>query len=367
MYIFSFILLSFFAFGDIFLKRKKYHSGFIIIIILWLIFHDGFRWGIGTDWSNYFTYFSNCLEVSADDFEVGYKLLNRTIRKITENYTVFLVAHAILVYLLISRSIVKYSVNPLFSFLFFYCIMLTYLGMNRQYLAFSICVFSYKFILERKFISFALCIVTAFFFHTSALMFVFGYFLHIKIKTRYLIIILLTVVVVSVLGLMNRLPLNLFFLLDSGIADKLTFYAESDFLTTNPIFTILALVKRSIWIILALLFDKSIKNKNENYYFFFNLYFIGTIIYILFNNTILQIVVSRGVLYFNIAEIFLIPYILSIFKDGITKGIVFFLLLFYGLLTMQKGMNFYKDDLGVDIYRPYNSVLIDDTYDAMKK
>jgi len=183
----------------------------------------------------------------------------------------------------------------------------------------------------------------------------------------YLIILLSFVLIISMLGLMNELPLNLFFLLDSGVADKLTFYSESDFLNTNPIYTILALTKRSIWIVLALLFDKSIKNKNGHYYFFFNLYFIGTIIYVLFNNTILQIVVSRGVLYYNVAEIFLIPYLISIFKDGMTKGLFFFLLLVYGLLTMQKGMNFYKDDLGVDIYRPYNSVIIDNTYDAMKK
>ena len=367
MYTFTFALMGFFAYEEVFQKHKKYHILFFFISILWLIFHDGFRWGVGTDWNNYYNFFNNCLIGEDAGMEIGYVLFNKAVRSVTENYSVFLVLHAIIVYGLISRSILKYSVHPLFTFFFLYCMMLTYLGMNRQYIAFGICIFSYKYIFERRFVPFVLCIVTAFLFHTSSLMFLIAYFLNKEFPKKYLLGLFFSAVLISALGVINRLPLNLFFLLNNSIGDKLSFYAESDFLRTNIFITILALAKRSIWVILAITYKSGIKNKDENYNFFFNMYFVGTLIYILFNGTVLQVVVARGLLYFNIAEIFLIPYLLSVFKEGFTKNVMFFIIAVYGLLMIEKGINFYKEDLGVDIFRPYNSVFMDDAYDAMKK
>jgi hypothetical protein len=364
MYIFTFSLLGLFAIDDIFLKKGKYYFAFFIFAVTLLIFHDGLRWGIGTDWNIYREYFEDCLDNNRENFEIGYVLINQAVRVLTSNYSVFLVVHAIIVYYLISKSIYKYGVNPLFSIFFFYCIMLTYMGMNRQYISFAICIYSYQFIFDKKIFKFLACIAIAFFFHKSALFFVFAYFLNRQFKTQYLLTILILILSISLLGLMNKLPLDLFFLFSESIGDKVTFYAESNFLTTNLLLTVLALAKRSIWIILAIRFRKKIKNMDAHFNFFFNLYFVGAIIYILFNNTILQVVVARGVLYFNIAEIFLIPYILTIFKNDFTRKLVFILVAIYGMLTIQKGMNFYKEDLGFDIYRPYNSVLWDSNYNA---
>ncbi|WP_025145038.1 EpsG family protein [Pedobacter jeongneungensis] len=364
MYIFTFSLLGLFAIDDVFLKKGKYAMAFFFFAIVLLIFHDGLRWGIGTDWNIYREYFEDCLDNNRDNFEIGYMLLSQAIRIFTSNYSVFLVVHAIIVYGLISKSIFRFAVNPLFSIFFFYCIMLTYLGMNRQYISFAICIYSYKFIFDKKIINFLACIAIAFLFHKSALFFIFAYFLNREFKNKYLISILGTVLIISLFGLMNKLPLDIFFLFSESIGDKVTFYAESNFLTTNVFLTILALLKRSIWIMLAVAFRSRIKNMDAHFNFFFNLYFIGAIIYILFNNTILQVVVARGVLYFNIAEIFLIPYILTIFKNDFTRKLVFILVAIYGMLTIQKGMNFYKEDLGFDIYRPYNSVLWDSNYNA---
>lgn len=367
MYIFTFSLLGFFAIDDIFLKKGKYKITLFIIAVLWLVFHDGFRWGVGTDWNSYYVYFINCLDISENDYELGYSLLSKVVRSITDNYSVFLILHALLVYLLISSSIFKYAVSPLFSLFFFYCIMLTYLGMNRQYISFAICIFSYKFIFEKRFIPFLVCIAFAMLFHTSTILFIFAYFLNRKFSGKYLILLFSCVTIISLSGMINKLPLNLFFLFSEDVGDKVEFYAGADFLNTNIVFTILALLKRSIWIILAMIFKNRIKNMDSRFNFFFNLYFVGALIYILFNGTILQIVVARGILYYNIAEIFLIPYVLTIFRNDITRGLVFALVLILGFLNIQKGINFYKEDLGVDIFRPYNSVLIDDTYDAMKQ
>lgn len=357
-------MLGFFAFDDVYLKRKKYHLLFFALAIAWLIFHDGFRWGIGTDWDSYHDYFVNCLDSTDEGFELGYTLLNKGIRLLTENYSVFLVLHALIVYLLISRSVFKYGVNPLLSIFYFYCIMLAYLGMNRQYISFAICIFSYKYIFERRPIAFLSCVALALLFHSSSLIFVFAYFLNREFKTKFLLLIFGVVFMISILGLMNKLPLGLFFLVSESVGDKLTFYSESNAVSNSVLFTILALLKRSIWIVIALVYKNHIKNKDQHFNFFFNLYFVGALIYILFNNTILQMVVARGILYYNVGEIFLVPYVLTVFKDDITKKLMFVALLAYAWLTIEKGLTSYQTDLGYDIFRPYNSVLIDNKYNA---
>ncbi|MRX48659.1 EpsG family protein [Pedobacter puniceum] len=367
MYLFTFFLLFFFAIDDVFLKKGNYKLALILTAILWLIFHDGFRWGVGTDWKIYHDFFLNCLDNNTDKFEIGYNTMSKLVRALTDHYSAFLILHALIVYILISRSIIKYAVNPLLTIFLFYCLMLGYLGMNRQYISFAICIFSYQFIFKRKFIYFILCIFIALLFHSSALLFIFAYFLHKKLKTKYIVTLLILFFLISVSGIINKLPLNIFFLLSESIGDKASFYKENQFLDTNIVFTVLALLKRSIWIILGIIFYKQIKNRDTYFDFFFNIYLVGTLIYILFNNTLLQIVVSRGILYYNIGEVFLIPYILTIFKNDITKKLMFVLIAIYGFLTIQKSINFYKVDLGVDIFRPYNSVFEDDTYDAMER
>jgi hypothetical protein len=206
----------------------------------------------------------------------------------------------------------------------------------------------------------------AFLFHKSALLFILAYFLNREFSTKYLIWLLLFVLTISFLGVINKLP-HLFFLLDKTIGDKLNFYVEANFIKTNLLSSIFGLAKRSIWVILAIMYKNDIKNKDNHFNFFFNLYFVGLLIYILFNNTVLQVIVARGLLYFNVAEIFLIPYLFTVFKKGLSKTLVFILVTIYGLLLIEKGISFYKQDLGVDIYRPYNSVLLDNNYDAMKK
>lgn len=367
MYLFTFFLLVLFAIDDVFLKKASYKKSLVLFVIILLIFHDGFRWGVGTDWNSYHEYFLNCLEPKTVEYEIGYTFISQFVRSLTSDYTYFLILHALIVYIIISYSIIKFAVNPLFTFLLFYCFMVGYLGMNRQYISFAICIYSYKFIFNKKPLYFIVCILIAFLFHSTALLFGFAYFFRNKIPTKYVIIVLSSFVLISLSGIINKLPLNLFFLMSESIGDKATFYKENQFLTTNIVFTILALIKRSLWIILALVFDKYIKNKDAHYYFFFNLYLLGTLIYLLFNNTLLQIIVSRGMLYYNIGEIFLIPYIITIFKNDITKKFIFLVIITYGYLTMLKAFNNYKEDLGVDIFRPYNSVLEDNKYDAMQQ
>jgi len=197
-------------------------------------------------------------------------------------------------------------------------------------------------------------------------MFFLAYFLNRELSTKFILGILFFVVLISLLGIINKIPVSFLYLFDESVGDKMTFYVNSDD-SNNIYFSILSLLKRSFWLIIAIAYKKGIKNKDEFFNFFFNSYFLGAIIYILLNNTVFQVIISRGLLYYNIAEIFLIPYLLTVFKEGISKLIIFFLIIIYGYLLIDKGFSYYKESLGVDIFRPYNSVFMNNTYDALEK
>ena len=77
-----------------------------------MVFHDGFRWETGTDWTPYLIYFRDCLSLKVNYFDIGYGILSMLIRSITNEYSIFLIIHALLIYLLFFDCFKKYSVNP---------------------------------------------------------------------------------------------------------------------------------------------------------------------------------------------------------------------------------------------------------------
>jgi hypothetical protein len=349
-------------------KNQKIKNIFLFIAILWLIIHDGLRWGIGTDWNNYYDYFKECLSASdkKNFFELGYILSNQIIRYFTEDYTVFLLFHAILVYLFLRSSVIKYSPLPFVSLLLFYGLMLPYLGMNRQYIALAISIFSYKYILERKIIFFIITIAIASFFHISAILFFPAYLLTKQIPTKIILILIIAVLFLALSGIINRIS-NIFFGISWGsIGERIRFYflnrigAES----VGLINTFLALTKRVGIIILILAMFKSEERNTPELNLFLNSYIIATLLYISFNNTYLQVIIGRGLLFFNIAEIFLVPFILLKFKRGFFRLAILLLFVSYGWIQIQKGFNNYEKMLGVDIFRPYNSALINKEFES---
>ncbi len=362
MYIFTFILLFVSSIIESF-EIKKISKTLFISLIIYLIIHDSIRWETGTDWKNYYDYFSNCLNSGSNtmSFSIGYVILNVIVRSISDNYTLFLFSHALIVYTFLSYSIYKLSPRPIFSLLLYYGIMLPYLGMNRQIIALVLCLFSLIYLLNNNKRTFIFGVIIASLFHTSCLLFLIAIFLLKEIKTKTLVISLLLVIILALFGVINKLPLNLIYIFASddpmSTINKIGFYAENNYLNTNIFFTILAIFKRLIWIIITFLILKYTRFRNNNLILFFNLYFFGSLTYILFNNTILQIIVARGLIYFNVFEIFVISYMLLLNKGIFYRTVLVSILTFYSYLGVVKGFNFYKEDLGEDIFRPYKSVL----------
>lgn len=367
MYLSILFLFLLFSFSDVFgrLSKKNLSICWIFSFCL-LIFQDGLRWETGTDWVPYSTYFDQCLDIADDKFEWGYAFLSKLIRIFTSEYTIFLIAHALILYLLVFSSIKRYAINPFLSLFLYYCATLPVLGMNRQFLALGICIYSIRYIAERKSYHFIGCIVIAMFFHISAIIFFISYVFYRAFGTKFYLVLLLTALGISISGIVNKLPLNIFLLLSSDAADKMSFYADdfnSGNVSINPLFVLLSLSKRLIWIVIILMYVYNKKRGDRCFVVLFNIYVFSLLFYIVFNNTILQIVVSRGLLYFNIVEIFIIPYALTAFKNNAGKKILFIALILFGVTNLKKGIDSYAPPgETTDLFVPYKGVFINTDY-----
>lgn len=367
MYLVILFLFTFFSFSDVFggFSKKNLSICWIICFLL-LVFQDGFRWETGTDWIPYSTYFEQCLDLVDDDFEWGYAFLSKLIRVFTNEYTIFLIVHALILYLLVFNSIKRYAINPFLSLFLYYCTTLPVLGMNRQFLALGICMYGIRYIVERKFYHFVSCIAVAMFFHLSAIIFFISYIFYRAFGAKIYVVLLLTALGISMSGIVNKLPLDIFLLLSSDAADKMSFYADdfnSGNVAINPLFVLLSLSKRLIWIVLILIYIYNKKKEDKCFVVLFNIYVFSLLFYIVFNNTILQIVVSRGLLYFNIVEIFIIPYALTAFKNNAGKKILFIALILFGVTNLKKGIDSYAPPgETTDLFVPYKGVFINTDY-----
>ncbi|PTN02882.1 EpsG-like putative glucosyltransferase [Mangrovibacterium marinum] len=364
MYIFANLLLILVA-GLSVIKRFSPKTTFSLLLVLFafLVIHDGLRWETGTDWNNYYRYFTGCLSGNLDSvyrFDPGYQFINKLIRGITGEYTLFLIFHAIFVYTFLFLSINKYSPYKFVSIFLLYSLMIPFLGMNRQYLTLVIAVFLIQYIQRQDYFKVITIIVVCFLFHTSILLFIPALFLNRRFSTKTILIALSLSIVIALSGLINKIPSSVFVLLGSSVSSKAEYYMSgiAHKITANPLFTFLAIVKRIFWLIFLIKFRSKLEIENKYFNLLLNMYVVSSMIYLIFNNTIFQIIVERGLLYYNIVEIFLIPLLLSLFKKKLNRIALFGLILIYGIITQIKGINGYVRPGYDDIFRPYKGLFI---------
>lgn len=363
IYTLYFILFSIFAFLNCFVIKQNRGNIYLLLIISFflLVFQDGFRWDVGTDWGPYYMYFEQCntVQSDSDEFEIGYVLLNKIINTFTDNYTVFLVVHALLLYFSVFYFIRKISLYPLLSVLLYYAFMNANMGMNRQFLALMVALISVRFILQREIIKFSICIIVGFLFHSSILLFFPAYFLCSKLSMKVILVLLFLGIVISISGVINLIPFELLFVFDDRMAFKMDTYTSAGVANVSLINTILALYSRVIWLVILLIFRDKYNDDFEckdKFNLCFNLYLVSIFFYMIFNGSILQIIISRGLIYYGIFAVIAIPYVFTCFKGNANKLIAFSMIVFYAWIMFAKNMNAHIDTVG-DIFNPYTNVL----------
>lgn len=327
---------------------------FLYIII---VFQIGLRWETGTDWENYFRNFENTNDIlivlanSLIGFELGYGLLVYFFKIFSSNYSLFLLFHALVFYLILFKSFKKFSPYFTVTLLFYYSTNLGMVGSNRQLLALAICLMALDFIKDRNWIFFFSIVFIACLFHTSAFLFSIYYFLDRKIDIKYILIGLFASIIIG----RTKLPFLIFTEFGGLLGDlasfKTTAYSNSaEVILENLRLSVFGLIKRITLLIIFVLNFNILANKINYYKILFNGYFIGLLFYFLFSNSLI-VMVNRGSIYFNIMECMLISCQFLVVNQKQVKLMMFVLIFFISIVFIFQSISLYPH-----LFDPYKGL-----------
>ena len=177
MIYFVFIILAvlFYLCGG---KQGKKGLAYIIMMGLCLFLIFSLRsTSVGYDSGTYARLFYNSSFLSMKEIinsytEPGYYILVKTVSFLSDNHQLLFVLQGLIVSVLISRFIYKYSSNYMLSFIML--IPMQYLGFfisaQRQAIAVCILLSGFDFVIKRKYILWFGCVIIACLFHNSAIL-----------------------------------------------------------------------------------------------------------------------------------------------------------------------------------------------------
>ncbi len=297
IYLIICLIIVFFVFFEAIEKSKLSSAFYGAIICIIMVFFAALRNRVGTDWDAYYNFYL----FGNEKVEPGYIFFNNLFASFGIHYNFFLLFLNIISLYLFYITLKNYAVFFVISLLLFYSELFLYLNFSgiRQAMAISILIYSIKFCLNRKLLPFLSCVLLAFSFHTTAVIFVFAYFIpkrKFNKKEFFLVGILFAMLSTIVFAIAN--------LLEGDLAYKAKFYLELQENAPNLIqLYIVGILKRSIMLIIVLLFGKKLLETNNGIYFL-NLYLVGFGIYLSTYLIAPDIGVRIGS-YFLIFEIFL--------------------------------------------------------------
>jgi hypothetical protein len=341
------------------IQRKSIY--FLLYIVV--VFQIGLRWETGTDWNNYLEHYEsvNDIEIvlinSLNNYEIGYGLLTFTLNNFSLEYSLFLLIHAMFFYGVILRTASFYSPYTFVSFMFFYSVSLGIVGSNRQLIALAICLFSLTYIERKRPIRFFLGVTFAFLFHSSAVLFVAYYFFNKEFKKPFLFILLLASFLIGMTSLPKYLFDKMGLVLGSVGSEKTVYYSGAAKEALNEAsLSVFGLLKRISLLVLFTVNFNILSKKLSYYKLLYNGYFFGIILYLLFSSSLL-ILVSRGSLYFNIMESFLVSAQLLIFRTNHERILIVTMIFLISIPLMYQSISTYPD-----LFNPYKSLFYNIEY-----
>ena len=364
IYLIIFLLFIVFSFIEVrttvsvFVKRKLYF--FLFFFIVFLI---GLRWETGTDWVEYLRHFTESTSTQVLlinillGYEIGYGFFVFVVRSFTDNYSVFLLLHALIYYYFLFRSNKFLSPFPFISLLVLCSSTMGIVGSNKQLIAIAICLYSLEFLLNKKRIKFFLCVFVAFLFHTSALIFFVYYFFNRDFKKYYIIIALVLGFVIGRSTLPNLLFDSFANFLGGAAAYKAEIYSENKLSETT--LSLIGVFRRILFFIIFFINYDAIVKKFPTYRLLFNGFSFGLLIYLMFSNSFV-ILVGRGSFYFNIMECFLLASQLLLFPSKKERSYLLILFFVYGYFIFHQSISEYPQ-----LFLPYKGVFINESFERI--
>lgn len=325
----NFFLIFFWAILTYFLPltQKKKNLVFLGIVFFQFTFLAWQRdFSVGHDTNEYYEIFKmaanyNIARLQALGIEPAYSLMNKIVGWCGGSFHTFLLFAAIFIYYSFIRFIYKYSQCIWLSIIIYIAFgwFFESLYILRQFIAVSIILFSYDFLLKRRFLQFSLLVVFASLFHYSAIAFIFTYLIWSKIpyKSTYLVFIFLISVFISFV--IGDFLLHLF-ILNEKYRDT---YINDN--SSGSGYNMLILMSM-IMFLGILLRPKSITKKDR---LFYNIYFIALCLQPL--ATIVSMV-SRGILYWSMSLTVFLPTIIVNIKEKTLRLFVYSIVV-VGLIT----------------------------------
>lgn len=359
LYIFIFVYLVGLSTIYTYFEEKKDEIKLLTIptFIIFLIF-DGFRnSSVGGDLNFYVNVFKeNSLQIPElsnifkSRFEIGYILLNNSVRYFSDNYTIMLFSFAIITLSIWFYVFWNYSENIYISLIIYFSSlgMLLYSFSNiRQGLSISIGLLGFHYFVKEKYIKGILCILIVPLFHITGIICI----LFLVLRKIHLS---LKVFVVVLLGLILTFPLlknfSEFFV---NIFPQYISYLESSWFLDS--YKLAPIVLSIVYLILFVIGEIILKNSEltESEEYIRMLFFC----YLIFTITTMQTsLLSRFAHYFSPFASLYVPMFLHKVTDKRIKWIIFyFIVIVYALFLLV--IVYYK----VEWYNvvPYRSVIID--------
>ncbi|WP_350020182.1 EpsG family protein [Priestia flexa] len=333
------------------LRNKQKLFLFFACAILFVV--SGLRdVSVGSDTVSYINTFNFVRDNSISQslnlyFEKGYIIYNYIISRFFSSAQVLLIVSSFITILLIGRFIYKNSKNVYLSIYLFITLMYYYSSMNilRQYIAVSIIVFGYEYVKERKFIRYLFSIIVASFFHTTAVMAIFIYFLYtLKFSfKRVLLFLVYTLVIYFMFVPFFNFIIDLF--------PRYTAYESR--LDSNNLASYISTIVYILILLLGLTFkyydvdkkegksnslSKSIERteleKKKNNSKSVLTYIILITVLLTFLSTKLNIL-ARANVYFSIFSIIYIPNVLLEIKNRYLRGLwIYIVIVLFGLYNL---------------------------------
>ena len=328
-------------------KFKKKELIIVLVLIFGIIFFDGLRWEMGTDWTNYLNNFQNIQIRWTPGFEFGFQYYTHLISLFTENYSVYFVITSFLFYFGVYYSSYKISGNSFITFFLLFATITWYSGGMRQMLACALFVISLKYIVNRNLKYFLIISFFGLSFHLTFIVLIPFYFLYGTSNRRYFFILSIIFITSFFLYPIIEQFANVFNFFNPG--KDLTERFDGG-LNTSPIFGF----GRRIITLIPIVYFYSIRKdirENKKIRFFFHLSIFSLVIYYLGFNYI-GMLASRLNIYFEIIStaIFL-GLIQSKLENKRNKVLLIFFCYFLAILHYSR-----LADWGMSLYHPYSSI-----------
>lgn len=188
-------------FSELYKKTSKYKTLFLCSSALPFILISGFRFDVGTDYMYRYTPDFNWMAQGNDpkNIEIGFKLLMRCILFFTNHVQVLFFITSLFTLSIIFYMMFKETKNPTVSILIFFFGGYFFNSMNilRQYMAMSLLIVAFYFMIKKEIWKWFLCIILATLFHSTAMIFLLSYipyYFNFDIKKFVMVVVILFLV-----------------------------------------------------------------------------------------------------------------------------------------------------------------------------